>query len=114
MKHTDLFRRRLLQKQQELNTICQTTAEAAAIVELDQSRVGRLSRVDALQRQAISQEGQRRNLQQLREIEAALARIENGQFGECLECGEDIAQKRLEFNPAVPLCIACATKKEAP
>jgi len=102
----------LLQKREKLSTILQTTAEAAATVELDQSRVGRLSRMDALQAQSMSQESQRRNEQQLLDIEKALKRIDNDEFGDCFECGEMISPQRLELNPTATLCIECATKKE--
>jgi len=41
-------------------------------------------------------------------IEAALTRIADGEYGYCVECGEEIPQKRLELNPAAALCIRCA------
>lgn len=90
----------------------QTMAEAASTVELDQSRVGRLSRMDALQAQSMSQESLRRNMQQLLDIDRAFKRIDNDEFGDCFECGEEIAPQRLELNPTATLCIGCATKKE--
>jgi DnaK suppressor protein len=54
---------------------------------------------------------QRRDLE-LRRIEAALQRLEDGGYGDCLECGEPIAPQRLEADPAAPLCIDCASKAE--
>ena len=42
------------------------------------------------------------------QYDAALLRIDNGEYGECLNCGEDIAPKRLELDPANPVCIDCA------
>lgn len=88
-----------------------TGTEAAAVVELDQTRVGRLSRMDALQGQAMSQERERRRLIQLQKIAAALKRIEHDDYGYCTECGEEIAFKRLEFDPAITLCFSCADEK---
>ena len=85
------------------------TADERAPVELDQQMVGRLSRMDALQVQAMAQETSRRRADEMRRIEAALARIEDGEFGYCLECGEEIAMRRLELDPAAPLCIDCAS-----
>ena len=79
-------------------------------VELDQTRVGRLSRMDALQSQAMAQETERRRHQELARIEQALKRLENGDYGDCLECGEPIPPKRLAFDPSVALCIDCAEK----
>jgi DnaK suppressor protein len=80
-------------------------------VELDQQAVGRLSRMDALQVQAMAQETSRRRKMQLRRITAALARIGEGEFGYCLECGEEIAVRRLELDLTAPLCINCTTGK---
>ena len=101
----------LLSRQKDLLALEETGTEAAAIVELDQTRVGRLSRMDALQGQAISQERERRRKLQLQNIEAALRRIEKDDYGYCNECGEEIAFKRLQFDPAATLCFNCADEK---
>ena len=101
----------LHQQQKSLAQHKQTGSEAAAIVELDQTRVGRLSRIDALQGQAMSQERERRREIQLQNIAAALVRINQGDYGCCVECGDEIAFKRLQFDPATKLCIACANDK---
>ena len=81
-------------------------------VELDQARVGRLSRMDALQSQAMAEATDRRRHQELERIDAALARLAAGDYGHCLECGEAIHEKRLAFDPAAALCIACASGHE--
>ena len=86
--------------------------KSAGTVELDQSRVGRLSRMDALQTQAMHQETLRRNSRQLVELRKAEQRIDADLFGYCDECDEPIARGRLELNPAVTLCINCAERAE--
>jgi len=91
----------------------ETSAGAAKPVELDQSRVGRLSRMDAMQAQAMSMETRRRREVQLTRIETALQRIAAGEFGDCVRCGERIGGKRLDFDPAALLCIECATDAES-
>lgn len=101
----------LLKQRAALLELEQTGTEAAAVVELDQTRVGRLSRMDALQAQAMSQERTRRRELQLRKIAAALKRIEGHDYGCCTECGGDIAFRRLVFDPATTLCIDCANEK---
>ena len=101
----------LLKQREALMALEQTGAEAAAVVELDQTRVGRLSRMDALQGQAMSQERARRRELQLHKIASALKRIETDDYGYCTECGEDIAFRRLLFDPATTLCIDCANDK---
>ncbi|MEQ9447843.1 MAG: TraR/DksA C4-type zinc finger protein [Rhodospirillaceae bacterium] len=77
-------------------------------VELDQQAVGRVSRVDAMQRQAMAVEAERRRGVQLQRIEAALKRIETGDFGYCVRCDGEIGEKRLNLDPATPTCVICA------
>ena len=102
----------ILQKQQQdLVALEKTGTDAASIVELDQTRVGRLSRMDALQDQAMSQERVRRRAIQLQNITAALRRIDQDDYGYCAECGDEIAFKRLQFDPATTLCFNCANDK---
>jgi DnaK suppressor protein len=79
-----------------------------APVELDQQSVGRLSRMDALQVQAMAKESERRRLDEVRRIDAALNRLDEGEYGYCVTCGEDIAPKRLAFDRSIPTCIDCA------
>ena len=86
----------------------ETSADERKPVELDQSSVGRLSRMDALQVQAMQVETERRRMIQVNRIDTALARLEAGDYGYCTACDEEIAPKRLENDPAVPTCIACA------
>jgi DnaK suppressor protein len=46
------------------------------------------------------------------QIEQALARIDQGEFGSCEECEEEIGEKRLQFNPCFTTCISCAEARE--
>ncbi|SFD55173.1 transcriptional regulator, TraR/DksA family [Thiohalospira halophila DSM 15071] len=87
--------------------------DAEATVELDQQRQGRLSRMDALQGQAMAKASAERAQQRLRLIDAALVRIEEGEYGLCRECDEPIAPARLAADPAAALCIDCAARREA-
>lgn len=77
-------------------------------VELDQARVGRLSRMDALQGQAMAQETARRRQRQLDAIGGALRRIDAGDYGFCFACGEEIDPRRLQADPTNTRCIRCA------
>jgi len=79
---------------------------------IDQTAMGRLSRMDALQVQAMDAETERRREEQLRRIDAALQRLEEDEYGWCVTCGEEIAPKRLEKDPAVAQCITCAGKAD--
>ena len=106
------MRERLLELRDELEAMSATGDEASQVVELDQARVGRLSRMDAMQSQAMSQASGRRRELMLRKISATLERIDNGDYGMCRSCEEPIDPKRLEFDPTAILCIECATKAE--
>lgn len=109
---TEHFRHLLLELCEELEASQAAGDEAASTVELDQQRQGRLSRMDALGAQAMSAATQRRRGEMLTRARAALARIDSGEFGTCTECGEPIDPRRLEFDPAVALCIGCARSAE--
>jgi len=55
-----------------------------------------------------------RELDELAMIDAALARIAAGTYGQCIDCGTDIAPKRLQATPEAPRCISCQEKAEQP
>jgi DnaK suppressor protein len=102
----------LTERREELLRLAGAGEEEQAPVELDQSRIGRLSRMDALQGQAMAKEIARRRTVELNRIAAALSRVEEGEYGFCLSCGEPIAAKRLDLDPTVPNCIDCAQQQE--
>ncbi len=92
----------------ELDALEATNEEGRAVVVLDQQSVGRLSRMDALQNQAMAQETQRRRAQERVRIAAALQRIDEDEYGWCGNCGEEIASKRLDVDPMAVMCSRCA------
>ncbi|MFT6302372.1 MAG: DnaK suppressor protein [Granulosicoccus sp.] len=95
-----------------LETLEETAHDATKTVTLDQSMVGRLSRMDALQGQAMAKAtGHRRQLK-LVQLRNALKRIDEGSFGKCIECLEYIDPRRVAHNPAVALCLRCAAALE--
>jgi len=106
------MREKLLALREELEIVADTSKDASQVVELDQARVGRLSRMDAMQAQAMSQAAERRREVMLRGIAAALTRVDNDDYGMCKSCEEPINRKRLEFDPTATLCIGCASKAE--
>ena len=81
--------------------------ETSKTVSLDQP-IGRLSRMDSLANQAISGRALAEAQARLRRLEAALARVEDEDFGVCAECGEDIPPARLRAVPEATLCVECA------
>lgn len=104
----DRFRALLITWREDLISTSEVRDESSGTVHLDQQSVGRLSRMDALQSQALAKAGKVRAEHQLRLIEAALKRIDLDEFGECVECGEAINPKRLEIDPTTLNCIECA------
>ncbi|MBW7849770.1 MAG: TraR/DksA family transcriptional regulator [Rhodospirillales bacterium] len=108
----DDLRRRLIARREELLRLAEAAKEGGKPVELDQTAVGRLSRMDALQVQAMALETERRRTAELARIDAALHRVDVGDFGYCLRCDEAIPTRRLELDPTTALCVACAQGRE--
>jgi DnaK suppressor protein len=106
------FEQRLLTLQEQTLGVADLVADSAKPVALDQSSVGRLSRMDAMQGQAMAQASVHLQQIQLSRIEAALQRVEDGDYGRCLECDNWIATGRLLVDLTAEYCIACARDKE--
>ena len=101
-------RTRLAGKKVELVELSKLSEEARAPVELDQQAVGRLSRMDALQNQAMQQAAERARNRDLVRIEMAERRLGEGDYGFCEECGEEIPDGRLAIDPMAERCVNCA------
>ena len=86
---------------------------SAQTVDLDQNRVGRLSRMDALQGQAIAKASSVRQNDLLKNIELSLLKLELGTYGRCIECDDWIALGRLQLDPVVEYCIQFAQQLES-
>lgn len=78
-------------------------------VELDQQSIGRVSRIDSMQVQAMAQAGERRRKVRRNQLMDALKRLDAGEFGWCEACGELIAPRRLDADPAVTHCVDCVS-----
>jgi RNA polymerase-binding transcription factor len=108
----DSFKKRLEERRESILADKETMKQGTASVELDQARVGRLSRMDAMQQQAMSQASARLIDIELQRIKTALRRIESEEYGYCILCDEEIAEKRLQFDPSLLTCITCAQEAE--
>ena len=106
-KEIEQFRQQLLSLRSELQMMQETYKQTGDTVELDQTRVGRLSRMDAMQAQQMALESSRRRQHQLSKIEGALIRIESAEYGYCFVCGEEIVAQRLIADPTNTRCIEC-------
>ena len=107
----DDARANLLALERELLALIEQTAAGAAPVDLDEP-IGRLSRMEAMQQQAMTAANRRASERRLTMTRAALGRIERGEYGECVSCEEAIAPRRLQARPETPLCLACAQARE--
>lgn len=93
-----------------LDHLAEGAAERTAVVEVDQTTIGRVTRIDAIQQQEMAKAVERRRAVQRLRFESALQRLDDGDFGYCVTCDEPVAEKRLSLDPSVPTCIACAEK----
>lgn len=108
----DYFKKRLEERYSEILAGQEAKKKDTAPVELDQTRVGRLSRMDAMQQQAMAKAAARLLDIERQRIQTALRRIEDEEYGYCIFCDEEIAEKRLQFDPSLLTCIACAQEAE--
>jgi DnaK suppressor protein len=105
-------KKKLLDLLRSLEQISATGDASAAVVELDQSRVGRLSRMDAMQAQAMAKASGARRESTKRKISAALRRIDSGDYGTCKACERPVDPRRLNADPTALYCIDCAGLSE--
>lgn len=96
----------------ELDALSKLSEDGRAVVQLDQQSVGRLSRMDAMQAQSMALATEERRQAERARISAALRRVETGDYGYCLNCDEEIDPRRLQIDPAAPLCLDCARGKD--
>ncbi len=99
---------RLGQRRAELEDLSRISATARDPVALDQQSVGRLSRMDALQQQAMNQATEATRQRDLMRIEGAERRLRDGEYGYCEDCGEEIPDGRLAIDPMAERCVGCA------
>ena len=106
------FKKRLTERHKAILANKKSQQQNSAPKQLDQTSVGRLSRMDAMQQQQMAKASVRLADMERRRIETALRRIEEEEYGYCILCDEEIARKRLEFDPSLLTCISCAQKAE--
>lgn len=106
------YRPRLEAELAELLDASDTTSDGRAPVELDQQSVGRVSRIDAMQAREMALASERRRRGRILALQAALKRMDEGEFGYCESCGEPIAPGRLDVDPTAITCVSCARAHE--
>lgn len=107
----EAYRKRLQTALAQVKADTTESTAAAATVVLDQSSVGRLSRMDAMQQQAMAKNVLQRLAMQQRKLEAALGRMELGTYGLCCLCHDAVETKRLDADPAAVFCRDCEANR---
>lgn len=105
----EIARRRLADRKAEIEALSELSEESRSTVVLDQQAVGRLSRMDSMQQQAMAEAQERQRQRDLVRIEMAERRIKDGDYGYCAECDEEIPDGRLEIDPMAEKCVHCAS-----
>ena len=105
-------RRRIKERLAELRRLSEIGRAARETVRLDQTAVGRLSRMDAMQQKAMADAEEARRQSEIHRLERALKLLDEGEYGWCASCGEEIAPARLEVDPAATLCVRCAQRAQ--
>lgn len=108
---TDIARRRLAERKAELEDLSKLSEDARATVTLDQQAVGRLSRMDSMQQQAMAQAQERQRRRDLLRVEMAERRLKDGDYGYCIECDTEIPDARLAIDPMAEKCVRCASQR---
>lgn len=106
----EIARKRLAARKGELEAVSKLSEEARSTVMLDQQAVGRLSRMDAMQQQAMAEAQERQRQRDLLRIEMAERRLKDGDYGYCVECDAEIPDGRLEIDPMAEKCVHCASQ----
>lgn len=106
------LRQQMMSELAELTELHSDHSSDRSPVSLDQQSVGRVSRIDAMQRRAMAIASGNRRTSRIEALKAALKRAETGEYGYCSICGELIATGRLKADPTALVCIACAQSAE--
>jgi DnaK suppressor protein len=104
----DRYRPQVVEELNGIGSLMEVSAADSRPVELDQQSVGRLARMDAMQRQAMASETQRRRRNRRLQLLQTLKRMDDMEFGYCANCGEEIPDGRLNIDPTFHLCLKCA------
>lgn len=103
----DELRARLARELEQIRTELDTLQQGTPELTLDQTSVGRLSRMDAMQQHAMATGIRERILLRRRRVEAALARLHAHAYGKCCECDVELSLQRLTSDPSAPFCTEC-------
>ena len=103
--------RDLIEERARLQEVLEISKDGAKPVDLDEP-IGRLSRMDAIQQQQMTKANRSAYERKLRQIEAALEKLAENEYGDCRSCEEPVGYRRLKARPEAPFCIECQGARE--
>ncbi|PCI75504.1 MAG: molecular chaperone DnaK [SAR86 cluster bacterium] len=112
-KQTEELRSLLQFNKNKLEQQLLDAESATGVVTLDQSSVGRVSRMDAMQQQSMAVSTRTKAEASLRKILKALKRMDLEDFGYCGQCDEPIPFNRLKVQPEASHCLKCQDQQES-
>ncbi len=107
-----ILKRQLLALKNNLLDHLELSEGAGQTVTLDQTTVGRLSRMDAIQQQQMSQANRAQYRRRIQNIDRALVAMATDEYGCCDTCGDDINPERLNISPESLYCLSCQEVQE--
>ena len=110
-KKLDAFKKRLETRQQELRRMVSRTQQDGRSADEDSAQDIADKAASSYNKEFLFHQSNA-DRQLLQMVEGALARIREGNFGECISCGKEINPKRLEAVPWTRHCIECQEKLE--
>ncbi len=102
----------LLSARQKLERQLEIAESATRVVALDQTSIGRVSRMDAMQQQSMAVSTRAKATTSLRQVNNALLRLKNDDYGFCNNCDEGIDLNRLMVQPEASFCLKCQHQRD--
>ncbi len=106
------FKQKLIQKRADLISLVQKTEEYGREADSEAEGMDLADKASSSYTKEFMFSKSDSDRQLLQEVVDALTRLEEGEFGECISCGEAVEPKRLEAVPWSPLCLACQEQAE--
>ncbi len=102
----------LVQMHRDLEEQLSLSEAAIGIVTLDQTTIGRITRMDAMQQQSMAAFTREKAALRLRKVTLALHNMDHDEYGYCKKCDELIALPRLLAQPEANLCLSCQDRAD--
>ncbi|MCH7804449.1 MAG: TraR/DksA family transcriptional regulator [Acidobacteria bacterium] len=112
-KEKKYFRQKLLEKRAELISVVQKTEDYGRQVNTEAEGMDLADKASSSYTKEFMFSKSDGDRQLLQEVVDALRRLDDGDFGKCMNCEEEVERKRLEAVPWSPFCLSCQAKVEA-